>query len=208
MDFFTNINVIFYILAYLVGGIPFGVILAKMFANVNIKEHGSKSVGATNVLRVLKEKDPKLAKKLAVATVVLDALKGVTVLLIAKAIGLSYATQWAIAVLAVFGHCFSPYLRFEGGKGIATGVGVLLIMLPIETIIAFIAWAITIKFTKISSLSSLAALLVLVISSFIIHPEISHIKSHAPILLIAAIVLYKHIPNIIRLLKGEEKPFK
>lgn len=208
MDFFTNINVIFYILAYLVGGIPFGVILAKMFANVNVKEHGSKSVGATNVLRVLKEKDPKLAKKLAVATVVLDALKGVTVLLIAKAIGLSYATQWAIAVLAVFGHCFSPYLRFEGGKGIATGVGVLLIMLPIETIIAFIAWAITIKFTKISSLSSLAALLVLVISSFIIHPEISHIKSHAPILLIAAIVLYKHIPNIIRLLKGEEKPFK
>lgn len=203
-----NINLIFYILAYLIGGIPFGLVLAKTFAKVDIKEHGSKSIGATNVLRVLKEKNPSLAKKLAIATVILDALKGVVILLIAKAIGLSIAAQWAIAVLAVFGHCFSPYLRFEGGKGVATGVGVLLVMLPIETAVAILAWAVTIKLTKISSLSSLIALLVLIISSFIIHPEIPYIKSHAPILLIAAIVTYKHIPNIIRLLKGEEKPFK
>lgn len=205
MDFLTNINIQFYILAYLVGGIPFGLILAKTFAGANIKEAGSKSIGATNVLRVVKEKDPKLAKKLAIATILLDALKGVVVILLAKAIGLSYATQWAIAVLAVLGHCFSPFLKFEGGKGVATGVGVLLVMLPIETILALIAWAVTAKTTKISSLSSLVGLLVLIVSSFIIHPEIPHIKSHAPILLIAAIVVYKHIPNIVRLVRGEER---
>jgi len=205
MDFLTNINIQFYILAYLVGGIPFGLILAKIFAGIDIKKAGSQSIGATNVLRVVKEKDPKLAKKLAIATIVLDALKGVVVILLAKAIGVSVATQWAIAVLAVLGHCFSPFLKFEGGKGVATGVGVLLIMLPIETLLAIIAWAICAKITKISSLSSLVGLSVLIVSSFIIHPEIPHIKSHAPILLIAAIVVYKHIPNLIRLIKGEEK---
>ncbi|WP_281951335.1 glycerol-3-phosphate 1-O-acyltransferase PlsY [Nitrosophilus kaiyonis] len=205
MDFITNINVWFYFIAYIVGGIPFGLILAKIFAKTNIKEAGSKSIGATNVLRVVKEKDPVLAKKLAVATIILDALKGMIVILIAKAIGLSFATQWAIAVLAVLGHCFSPFLKFEGGKGIATGVGVLLIMLPVETVLALIAWAITAKVTKISSLSSLTGLFVLLVSSFVIHPQIPHIKSHAPIILIAAIVVYKHIPNIIRLIKKEEK---
>ena len=205
MDFITNINIWFYIIAYLAGAIPFGLILAKIFANIDIKEKGSGSIGATNVLRVVKEKDPKLAKKLAIATIILDALKGVVVILIAKAIGLSYATQWAIAVLAVVGHCFSPFLKFEGGKGVATGVGVLLVMLPIETLLALLAWGVTAKLTKISSLSSLVGLLVLLISSFLIHPEIPHISSHAPIILIAIIVLYKHIPNIVRLVKGEEK---
>ena len=205
MDFLTNTNIQFFLLAFLVGGIPFGLILAKNFAGANIKEAGSKSIGATNVLRVVKEKDKALAKKLAIATVLLDALKGVIVILLAKAFSLSYATQWGIAVLAVLGHCFSPYLKFEGGKGVATGVGVLLVMLPIETILALIAWAVTAKTTKISSLASLAGLSVLIMSSFVIHPEIPHIKSHAPILIIAAIVIYKHIPNIIRLINKEEK---
>ena len=70
-----NINVIFYVLAYLVGGIPFGMILAKQYAKVDVRESGSKSIGATNVLRVVKEKDPALAKKLGIATLALDAIK-------------------------------------------------------------------------------------------------------------------------------------
>ncbi len=205
MEFLTNTNVQFYILAYLVGGIPFGLILAKLFAKEDITSAGSGSIGATNVLRVIKNKDPRLAKKLAIATVVLDAFKGVAIILLAKAAGLSYAAQWAIAVLAVIGHCFSPFLKFEGGKGVATGVGVLLIMLPLETLLAIAAWALVAKTTKISSLASLAGLTVLILSSFIIHPQIPHIKSHAPIIIIAMIVVYKHIPNIIRLLKREEK---
>jgi len=205
MEFFNNINNIFFIAAYLVGGIPFGLILAKMFAKVDIKESGSKSIGATNVLRVVKEKQPALAKKLAIATLLLDALKGIAVLAVAKMVGVPDATLWAVAVLAVAGHCFSPYLMFEGGKGVATGVGVLVFMLPIVTTIAIIAWFILGKTLRISSLASLGALVVLIISSYIIYPEIPNIYSHAPIWIIAIIVVYKHIPNIIRLIKGQEK---
>jgi len=125
MDFLFNHNVQLYIAAYLIGGIPFGLLLAKFFAGVDVKSAGSKSIGATNVLRVVKEKDPALAKKLGIATLALDALKGVVALLIASAMGADESVLWAVAVLAVLGHCFSPYLGFEGGKGIATGVWVL-----------------------------------------------------------------------------------
>ncbi|SFP75209.1 glycerol-3-phosphate 1-O-acyltransferase PlsY [Hydrogenimonas thermophila] len=205
MEFFNNINNIFFLVAYLVGGIPFGLILAKMFANVDIKQSGSKSIGATNVLRVVKEKNPTLAKKLAIATILLDAFKGIAVLLVAKFMGMPDATLWAIAVLAVAGHCFSPYLMFEGGKGVATGVGVLAFMLPDVTAIALVVWFILGKTLRISSLASLGALAALIIASYVIYPEIPNIYSHAPIWIISIIVVYKHIPNIIRLIKGQEK---
>jgi len=201
MDFLFNHNAQFYLLAYLVGGIPFGLILAKLYAGVNIKESGSKSIGATNVLRVVKETNPALAKKLGAATLALDALKGILVLLIAKAFGLSEAAQWGVAVLAVAGHCFSPYLWFEGGKGIATGMGVMLVMLPVETLIALAVWGIMAKTVRISSLSSLTGVLAMLVASFVIHPDMAH----APVILIVAILFYKHIPNIVRLVKGEEK---
>ena len=204
MDFIYNINIQFYILAYLVGGIPFGLIFAKYFAKVDITEAGSGSIGATNVLRVLKEQNPTLAKKIALATLVCDILKGMLVLAIAKFIGLSTETLWAIAILAVVGHCYSPYLKFEGGKGVATGMGVFLFMLPIETVAALIVWVIAAKTIKISSVSSLLSILVLVLFSFAIHPQIPEIKTHAPILIIALIIFYKHIPNIMRMFKGRE----
>lgn len=201
MDFLFNTNAQFFIAAYLIGGIPFGLLLAKKFAGVDIKSSGSKSIGATNVLRVVKGTNPALAKKLGAATLALDALKGVLVLAVASVAGLSEATLWGISVIAVLGHCFSPYLNFEGGKGVATGMGVMAFMLPLETIIALLVWAIGAKVIRISSLSSLTALLALVIASFIIHPDLAH----APVLIIAFILFYKHIPNIIRLVKGEEK---
>lgn len=204
MDFLFNINVQFYIVSYLVGGIPFGLLVAKYFTGKDIRESGSGSIGATNVLRVLKETNPKLAKKLAILTVTLDALKGIVVLLVAKFLGLSLETLWAIAIFAVVGHCYSPYLKFEGGKGVATGAGVLLVMLPLETLIAFIAWFVAGKILKISSLSSLLALSALLISSYIIHPTLEGINSHAPLWIIAFIIVYKHLPNILRLFQGKE----
>ena len=186
------------------GGIPFGLLIAKLFTGKDIRESGSGSIGATNVLRVLKDTNPKLAKKLAITTVVLDALKGIILLIIAKLIGLPIETLWAIAIFAVIGHCYSPYLKFEGGKGVATGAGVLLVMLPLETLIAFATWFIVGKVLKISSLSSLLALCALILSSFIIHPDIEGIKTHAPIFIIAFVIVYKHIPNIVRLFQGKE----
>jgi len=201
MDFLFNTNAQFFIAAYLVGGIPFGLLLAKKYAGVDVKASGSGSIGATNVLRVVKESDPSLAKKLGAATLALDAIKGVLVLMIAYFAGVSEATLWGIAVLAVIGHCFSPYLGFEGGKGVATGMGVMMFMLPYETLIALVVWALGAKFIRISSLSSLTALVALIVASFVIHPDMAH----APVLIIGFILFYKHIPNIIRLFKGEEK---
>ncbi len=205
MDIFFNTNIQLYIIAYLVGSIPFGLILSKKFTDINITEVGSGSIGATNVLRALKEKDPKLAKKLAATTLLLDALKGLSVLVVAKLMGADEATLWAIAILSVVGHCYSIFLKFEGGKGVATGMGVFLFMLPIETVIALIVWFISAKTIKISSVSSLSAVLALVIASFVINPQIPEIKTHAPVLIISFIIFYKHIPNIIRVIKGEEK---
>lgn len=201
MDFLFNTNVQFFIVAYLVGGIPFGLLLAKQFAGVDVKQSGSKSIGATNVLRVVKETNPALAKKLGGVTLALDALKGMAVLTVAYFVGLSEATLWGIGILAVIGHCFSPYLNFEGGKGIATGLGVMMFMVPLETLIALVVWGVLAKTIKISSVSSLTGVLALAVSSFFIHPNMDH----APVILIVAILFYKHIPNIVRLIKGEEK---
>lgn len=199
-----NINLILYLSAYLIAGIPFGYLLAKQFAGVDIKNAGSGNIGATNVLRVVKEKDPKLAKKLGAATLLLDAIKGIIILLVAKMLGAPQSVLWTIAVLSVVGHCFSAFLMFEGGKGVATGFGVLLVMMPIPALIAIVVWLIAGKGLKISSLSSLIALTAFIIASYILYPVVPGIGSHAPIWIIAMIIFYKHIPNIIRLFKHEE----
>ncbi|KLE05666.1 glycerol-3-phosphate 1-O-acyltransferase PlsY [Aliarcobacter butzleri] len=203
MDFLTNQNIVFYLLAYLIGSIPFGLILAKTFAGVDIKSQGSKSIGATNVLRVVKQTNPSLAKKLGIATVLLDALKGTLVLLVGIYYGVSNETLWAIAVLAVLGHCYSIYLGLEGGKGVATGLGVYIVLIPYSTLIGAVVWIVCAKVLKISSLSSLLGLITAVISAIFIYNGLG-VNSNIPMYLIAFIILYKHIPNIVRLIKGQE----
>ena len=204
MDFLTNPNVLFYLAAYLIGSIPFGLLLAKTFAGVDIKSQGSKSIGATNVLRVVKETNPSLAKKLGIATVILDALKGTVVILIAMSMGMSEQTLWMIAVLAVLGHCYSIYLGLEGGKGVATGLGVYIALVPVATLIGALTWIIAAKVLKISSLSSLLGLTAVIVSATLMNDGLD-IGSNAPMYLIAFIIYYKHIPNIVRIIKGEEK---
>ena len=205
MDFLFNQNVLLYLTAYLLAAVPFGFILAKVFAGVDVRKEGSGNIGATNVLRVLKEKAPKLAKKLTIATFALDATKGAVIILIAMALGAEPAVLWTIAVLSVLGHCFSPFLGFEGGKGVATGFGVLMVLLPIPSLIAIVVWFIAGKVLKISSLSSLIALITLLIASYILNPDIAGIHTHTPIWIIAFVVFYKHIPNIVRVIKKEEQ---
>ncbi len=197
-------NLLLYLSAYLLAAIPFGFILAKVFADVDVRKEGSGNIGATNVLRVLKEKAPHLAKKLTIATFALDAVKGAIVLLVAMTLGAEPAVLWTIAVLSVLGHCYSPFLMFEGGKGVATGFGVLLLLIPIPALIAIVAWFIAGKVLKVSSLSSLVGLIVLLIASHLVHPEIEGIYTHTPIWIIAFVIFYKHIPNIVRVFKKEE----
>ena len=204
MDFFTNANILFYLAAYLIGSIPFGLLLAKFFAGVDVKSAGSGSIGATNVLRVVKETNPSLAKKLGAATVILDALKGTLVVLFAMYAGMSESTLWTIAVLSVLGHCYSIYLGLEGGKGVATGLGVFIVLVPIPTLIGASIWFIGAKVLRISSLSSLIGLSGVVLSAVLMNDGLN-IGSNAPLYIIAFIIYYKHIPNIIRMIKGEEK---
>ena len=204
MDFLLNQNILLYLTAYLLAAIPFGFILAKVFAGVDVRNEGSGNIGATNVLRVLKEKAPHLAKKLTIATFALDALKGAVVILVAMALGAEPAVLWMIAVLSVLGHCFSPFLGFEGGKGVATGFGVLLVLLPIPSLIAIAVWLIAGKVLKISSLSSLIGLIALLIASYALYPDMEGIHTHTPIWIIAFVIFYKHIPNIMRIIKREE----
>ncbi len=194
-------NLVAYAVAYLIGGIPFGLIFAYVFGAGDIRQQGSGSIGATNVLRVLKERDPKLAKKVAVLTFLGDFGKVVVPICVARFLGLDDATLWAMAVLAVVGHCFSPYLGFNGGKGIATGVGAIMAILPIEAWLGLLVWFVFAKGLKISSVASLAGAFTAVVSSFFIHPQL---PSHLPLLLILFFIVYKHIPNIKRLLSGQE----
>jgi len=204
-DLLTSFNGLFYIAGYLIGGIPFGYILAKTIGGVDIKSAGSGNIGATNVLRVLKEKDAKLAKKLGATTLLLDALKGAAVILVAKFMGANAYVLWSIGVFAVIGHCYTPFLNFEGGKGVATGFGVLLTLIPIPSLIALVVWAFFAKVVKISSLSSLIALLSIIVGSYFLYPDgLPNIHTYTPLWVIAFIIFYKHIPNIKRLISGEE----
>jgi len=205
MDLLFNQNILLYIAAYLLSAVPFGFILAKVFAGVDVRKEGSGNIGATNVLRVLKEKAPDIAKKLTIATFALDATKGAIILLIAMALGAEPSVLWTIAVLSVLGHCYSIFLGFEGGKGVATGFGVLLVLVPIPSIIAIAAWLVAGKLLKISSLSSLVGLIVLLIASYIVYLDMPGIHTHTPIWIIAFVIFYKHIPNIVRVFKREEK---
>lgn len=210
----TNINVIFYIIAFLFGGIPFGYVLTKIFYKIDITQIGSGSIGATNVYRALKDIDFKNAKKFSLLTIILDATKGMFVVLLAKIFDLEYSVQYMIAILAILGHCYSPYLNFRGGKGVATAIGSIILLIPIEGILGLLVWGFVGKVLKISSISSLLGVLSGIFLNFLIPyiiplPDsiniIAQIHSHAPVIIIGILIFYTHIPNIKRLFKGEEK---
>jgi len=185
INFLTNPNIMLYLTAYLIASIPFGVIIVKSLYSVDITKEGSKSIGATNVYRVLKNIDLKNAKKIAIITIICDVLKGFLPIIIAKFTGIDENVLWMMAVMAVLGHCFSAFLKFEGGKGVATSYGVFAAFLPIEVALSVVVWFFVGKFIKVSSIASL--------------------NTHAPIIIIVFIVFYKHIPNIKRLIFKEEK---
>lgn len=205
MEAFLNPNMQAYLLAYLLGSIPFGWLFVMAILKKDIRKIGSGGTGATNVYRALKDADIKNAKLYAMLTIVLDALKSTLPILIAISLGAEDSVLWAMAVLATIGHCYSIYLFFEGGKGVATAFGGVIVLVPIEALIGLAVWFLVAKQSSVSSLASLCGLLAATAASFIIHPGMEPIHTHVPLVLIAFIVLYKHIPNIIRLVRGEEK---
>jgi glycerol-3-phosphate acyltransferase PlsY len=201
--------------AYIAGSIPFGVLLAKT-KGINIREHGSKNIGATNVGRVL-------GKKLGTVCFFLDVLKGTTPVLIvglfAGLFGQSIHETttiemllWICVVLAaLLGHMYSIFLKFGGGKGVATTFGGMVAMWPLLTIpvlLAFLAWVITLKATKMISLASLFSALVLfgdAVATVLLGSSLEHAWPLLAVTgLISIMVFWKHRSNIGRIVRGKE----
>ena len=209
----SNTNIIFYLLAYVIGGIPFGLLLVRMLYKIDIRTIGSGSIGATNVYRAIKELNPQVAKTLAICTIILDACKGMIIVALAKAFGLSFSVQLSIALLSILGHCYSPFLGFKGGKGVATAIGSVILLIPIEGIFGLLVWGVVGKVFKISSLSSLLGVLSGIVLTFVLPyvlplPDsiniLTQVGTHTPVVLIGLLILYTHIPNIKKLLSKQE----
>lgn len=179
------------LLGFALGSIPFGLILTRAAGLGDVRQIGSGSIGATNVLRTGN-------KGLAAATVLLDGLKAVIPVLMAKSVW--PGTEGIAAVAAVAGHCFTPWLAFKGGKGFASAAGALAALAwPVMLVCAGV-WAITLFLSRISSVSSLVSVIAAPIAAWALgYPQVI-----APLLAIAAIVIVQHRANIGRLMRGEE----
>lgn len=179
------------LLGFFCGSIPFGLLLTRAAGMGDIRSIGSGSIGATNVLRTGN-------KGLAAATVLLDAAKGAVPVLVAAHFWPE--TTGLVAVAAVAGHCFTPWLAFKGGKGFATAAGVLLAMAwPVMLVCAAI-WAATLAVSRISSVSSLTTVVAAPLAGwFMGYPQVIW-----PLIAVAVIVIVQHRANIGRLMRGEE----
>lgn len=194
--------IIFLILTYLIASIPFGLVISKVCKKEDIRLHGSKNIGATNVTRVL-------GKKLGFITLILDALKGAVMVILAREVfAQSHHLSEILsltALIAVIGHVFPIYLKFKGGKGVATTIAVILAINPLLGLITIGAWLAVFLITKISAAASLSSLLVA--SLFAIFSNIA-IEQVALYLALFVIVTIRHKENIIRIKNGQENKIK
>ncbi|NDC75027.1 glycerol-3-phosphate 1-O-acyltransferase [bacterium] len=199
---------------YLLGSLPFGWLIARRFG-INIFEHGSKNPGATNVKRVLGGLFGKKGKRAGDLAFFLDALKGAAAVGVAKAFAAGWISQptgsaspeaMAITglVFALIGHSFSFWTRFKGGKGVATSAGGLIVLLPLPTLLALLAWVTVFQVSRYVSLASIVASVVLPAAAWLLH-ESTAFSVLASIL--GVFVILRHFANITRLLNGTENKF-
>nr|WP_245181268.1 glycerol-3-phosphate 1-O-acyltransferase PlsY [Sinorhizobium mexicanum] len=179
------------VFGYLLGSIPFGLILTRMAGLGDVRKIGSGNIGATNVLRTGN-------KKLAAATLLLDALKGTAAAAIASIWGIEAGLAAGLA--AFLGHLYPVWLSFKGGKGVATYIGVLLGLAPVMVLVFGVIWLATAKITRYSSLSALVAT--------VFTPVALYATGYGKVALLFAIMTLitwiKHRANIQRLLSGTE----
>ncbi len=179
------------LLAYLVGSIPVGLLLTRYFEGKDIRKIGSGNIGATNVLRTGN-------RKLALATLILDLAKGFGVVFIAKSFG-EIAMRIAFAAV-VFGHIFPVWLKFKGGKGVATYAGGLTAAVWPLGLMGIGIWILTIKVTRISSLSAIIAAASIPLIAFFVVPEPLFVE----LTLLSLLIILTHQDNIKRLINKTE----
>ncbi|MGL4393283.1 MAG: glycerol-3-phosphate 1-O-acyltransferase PlsY [Fusobacteriaceae bacterium] len=191
------------VIAYIFGSIPSGVWIGKKFCGKDIREHGSKNSGATNAYRVL-------GPKYGIIVMAADAFKGWAALLIAnKILRVNGTLIVIVALVVILGHTFSLFLKFKGGKGVATSLGVFIYLFPMGIFLAAIVFGVTVYFTKYISLASIISSVFLFIISFVV-PATSNVPKYMMIILtliVAAFIIYKHRANIERLRSGTENKF-
>ena len=191
----TATLVICAVLAYLLGSIPFGLILTRVFGAGDLRKIGSGNIGATNVLRTGR-------RSLAAATLLLDGGKGALAVLIADRFGSDIAV--AAAGFAVIGHLFPVWLGFKGGKGVATALGVFLALAPFTGLIACLVWLLVAFASRYSSLAALVAIGTSPISAWLLYDP-----ARAGLALgLAVLIFLRHHENIARLAAGQESPIK
>jgi glycerol-3-phosphate acyltransferase PlsY len=189
--------------AYLLGSIPFGLLLAKLLGGADVRKAGSGNIGATNVARVA-------GLVAGMLTLILDAGKGAAAVLLAGRLSNESATWMMIAALAALvGHCFSVWLKFKGGKGVAAAAGVFLVLCPpafLGAVILFVLIVLLWRYVSLGSISAAAAMPLLIYFFWAPH--------HAPPLVItfgtlaaALLIVYKHNGNLRRLVEGTEPKF-
>ena len=187
--------------AYLIGGVPFGFLIGKM-RGVDVRTVGSKNIGATNVFRTV-------GKKWGLLAFFCDVMKGLVPTLVAKML---YAETMPVmpilvGITCVAGHMLTPYMKFKGGKGVATAFGALIALMPATVGIAFAIFAFTFACSNYISLGSCVAatsLAVMVWIPFLDHAGYEDLPLCVLVTLIAAFIVWKHRSNIGRLARGEE----
>jgi glycerol-3-phosphate acyltransferase PlsY len=191
-------SALLFVVAYFSGSIPFGVIITRVFAKKDVTAEGSGNIGATNVARVA-------GKKLGALVLVLDALKGALPVYVALLVAPGeYVVHVGVALTAFLGHVFPVWLKFKGGKGVATAMGVLVVLLPWSALAGFVVWGIVIATTRTSSIASLSAGVVAIIAAFFQGAPWQY-PALAVTLLLA--MVWTHRANISRLKNRTENKF-
>lgn len=195
--------------SYFVGSVPFGY-LAGRLAGIDIRKVGSGNVGATNVVRVL-------GKRYGYPVFALDVSKGFAAVMISMLMAPGRPPEWnspeifgiLAAISSVLGHLYPPWLKFKGGKGVATSAGALLALTPVATLIGVAIWIIVFSLTRYVSLASITAAVILPIVILVIGPHDRH--NGKPLVYssvcVAAVVIWRHRSNLSRLIRGTEPRF-
>jgi len=188
--------------AYLLGAFPTSFVAGRLGRGIDLREHGSKNLGATNVFRIL-------GWKYAIPVALIDVAKGaVPVALFGPWAALGGGWAAALGAVAVLGHVFSPFVGFKGGKGVATAAGMFLALAPIAVAIALPVWGLCLWLTGYVSLSSIVAAVTFPVWVRLTAPPPAALPAFYASLALAALIVFSHRANIRRLLAGTESRFR